>query len=132
MNRLPERVQRRHQVIGPPHAVANAIETAHRQHRLVQASPVRWVNRRQVAVDLVLLDPAPRPRRRWVLPTAVGTTVAAALGGAVYVVYTVGTWTAEHWQELLGAAALAALALWWLLGRVGACPGLHCPGCKCS
>lgn len=132
MNRLPEQVRRHRKVVGHPAAVANAIQTAHRQGRLVEYSRARWVNRRDVVVDLVLIEPAPRPRRRWVLPTAIGTTVAGALTAAGYGVYTVGTWTAEHWQELLGAAALAALALWWLLGRVGACPGLHCPGCKCS
>jgi hypothetical protein len=27
---------------------------------------------------------------------------------------------------------LAALVVWFLLGQAGACPGLHCPGCRHS
>ena len=132
MNRLPATVQRRHTVIGPPHAVRNALQTAHRQGRVVRSSPVRWLNDREQIVDLVLLDPAPRPRRRWPVPTVIGATVAVLLGGAAYAVHEVLVWTATHWQQLLGAAIAAVLLMWWLAGRLGACPGLHCPGCKCS
>ena len=131
MNRLPATVQRHHQVIGPPVAVKNAIQTAQRRGTLVRSSPTRWINGHQVVVDLVLLEPAPKPRARRALIAAAATAGIAALAGATYAVYAAVAWAVTHWQLLLGAALTAVALLWWLVGRLGACPGLHCPGCKC-
>jgi hypothetical protein len=81
---------------------------------------------RMWAVKVVrLADPPPRWRRRlWV---GVGGTSAVAVLGAMM-------W---HARYVIGAglliAACVALGLWWAATRLkhqGACPGLHCGGCR--
>jgi hypothetical protein len=71
---------------------------------------------------------------RWSRWATVGGAVAAA-GGVVYEAVQAYLWLREHWAVLVGytvAALVALLIVWHLLGRAGACPGLHCPGCRCG
>jgi hypothetical protein len=71
--------------------------------------------------------PPPRPaRQREVSPNTVtaGLVAATVLVAAACVV-----WLACH-LEVVAVVAVVALLGWVGLGRVGACPGLHCPGCK--
>lgn len=77
-----------------------------------------------------LSRPAPRPRRTGRVKLAVGTAVVVLVLLAVgWVVYEV--WVYRY--VILGLLVVAAvLAGWYGLGRAGACPGLHCPGCRCG
>jgi hypothetical protein len=71
--------------------------------------------------------PPPRPaRQREVSPNTVtaGLVAATVLVAAACVV-----WLACH-LEVVAVVAVVALLAWAGLGQVGACPGLHCPGCK--
>jgi hypothetical protein len=69
-------------------------------------------------------QPAP-VRRRELSPEmfAAGFIAATVLVGAALLVFLLG-----HLQ--LVAIAVLVLLGWLGLGQVGACPGVHCPGCK--
>lgn len=77
----------------------------------------------------VRLLPAPEPvpvRRREVSPNlvAAGLVTATVLVAAAWVVFLAGHVAA------VAVVVVAVLLAWAGLGQVGACPGLHCPGCK--
>jgi hypothetical protein len=77
----------------------------------------------------VRLLPPPEPvrvRRREVNPNMVvaGLITATVLVAAAWVVF-----LASH-ITVVALVAVAALLAWVGLGQVGACPGVHCPGCK--
>jgi hypothetical protein len=75
----------------------------------------------------VRLLPLPEPvRRREVNPNVVvaGLITATVLVAAACVVFLAGHLT------VVAFVAVAALLVWVGLGQLGACPGVHCPGCK--
>jgi hypothetical protein len=73
-----------------------------------------------------LLPLPPRPARREVSPNAVaaGLITATVLVAAAWVVFLAG-----H-LAVVALVVVAALLAWVGLSQVGACPGVHCPGCK--
>lgn len=81
-------------------------------------------------VRVVLQVPAPtRPRQSWHVPAAVMGGAVAAVGALVLLLRWVVLWLADHAAEVVGVLG-ALLFVLWLLGRAGACPGFHCPGCR--
>lgn len=62
------------------------------------------------------------------LVAAIMTPIVGAILAIVYAVGTVVRWGATHWIFLTGAALALVLTV-FILGRVGGCPGIHCPGC---
>jgi hypothetical protein len=75
----------------------------------------------------VRLLPPPEPvRRREVHPNVVvaGLITATVLVAAACIVFLAGHIT------VVALVAVAALLAWVGLGQLGACPGVHCPGCK--
>jgi hypothetical protein len=76
----------------------------------------------------VRLLPPPQPaptRRREVSPemAAAGLVALTVLVAAAWLVFLLG-----HLK--LVAVMVLVLLLWVGLGQLGACPGVHCPGCK--
>jgi len=126
---------------GSVDAVRRALEIAEGRGQLVSVEPLR-AGPRGVAVRVVLrpatliqTPTAPRqiPRQRhrhlarWIAAGAFGLAgLTALLGWAIYLLF---VWLAAHVAEVLGVLG-ALLAALWLLGRVGVCPGVHCPGCR--
>ncbi len=107
--------------------------------RLVAATTPRQLDPRDPAVTLIVtarLRPtvtAPPPARpRWVKPTVIVTTSAAALAatgyGLMVLTRTVVQQTAAHWPGVVAVLVLVALVLIAL--RRKACHGLHCSGCR--
>lgn len=96
-----------------------------------RAAPARPV---PLVAEGRIVPPPPRLvrrrfRRRWVVPVAVASTSVAAIGGAVWLILTVAEFLAAHLLQVAGGAVLLALLVAGL-GQVGACPGIHCPGCR--
>jgi hypothetical protein len=122
---------------GAAPAVRRAVELARERGQLVDE---RWLPARpgEAAVQVVLRAqalPARHTRRavpwRWV---AGGTLLATAAVGSGWLVWWAANaaigWLVAHGAHIVGGLAMMAGA-WWLLGRAGACPGLHCPACSC-
>lgn len=111
-------------VTGTPAEVAAAVRAARATGRLeAMTTPHRVPGHpRRVYVHIRMREPQ---RRVW--PAAVAGGVALAAIAAVTVLAV--AWMVAHWQMLLGAAVVAAVVLAGL-GRVGVCPGIHCPGCR--
>jgi hypothetical protein len=63
---------------------------------------------------------SPSSRRQRVIAGSVAG--AGLLVGVGYLVY-------RAWPLILATLVLLAV-IWYGLGRVGACPGIHCPGCR--
>lgn len=123
-------------VVAGTSEVAAFLRAADEQGRLLRFESPVPAGPGRVSVQVRLVEPKSAGRsvmsRPWLLAAvAVGTLVALALLG--YAVVEVVAWVAAHWRTLLGGTAfLCVLAIWHLLGRSGACPGIHCPGCKCG
>lgn len=120
------------QLVGRPHEVANALRTMSARGVLVERGPVRRVGPDRVLVDARVINREPvrarrRVRARWVVSVVVAGTGALAAAG--YWAY-LSTRALLPLLERGAAVVLVVLAAWWLLGRAGACPGLHCPGCR--
>lgn len=89
-------------------------------------------------VDLPAIEPQPWYRR----PRFLVAVVAAAIGSlivvgwllylAVAAALSAATAAAKAIAPAAGAVAFVVFVGWLLLGQAGACPGLHCPGCKCG
>lgn len=127
-------------VVGTPVEVTNVLAAARATGRLVSATAPRPMptGDPRVAVTVRVLDPTPVPvrrvsRRRLSRPATAALVVTAVLPvliGLVYaVVVLVQTVIALIPAILAGLFLLTAL--WFVLGRAGACPGIHCPGCGC-
>lgn len=107
-----------------------AAELAYARGQLVHAE------RHGDVVRVVLRVPAGRATRvrqratarPWLVPTAV---IGGAVGALVALLWWAVLWVADHAAQVLGVLG-ALLVLFWLLGRVGVCPGVHCPGCRHS
>lgn len=67
-------------------------------------------------------------RPRWALPLAAASAAIGAVGGVAWMLYEI------RWLVFNGTLTVLALTtIWWVITRVnhsGACPGLHCPGCR--
>lgn len=75
------------------------------------------------------------PRQGWHVPAAVFGAVVGAAVACVALSWWVVLWVAGHLALVIGWTALllgAPMVVWFLLGRAGMCPGVHCPGCRCS
>jgi hypothetical protein len=117
-------------------SVRRAVELARERGQLVDE---RWLPARagEAAVKVVLRPAAlPAGKRsvpwRWI---AGATTLVGSAVGAGWLVWLAANaavgWLVAHAAHIVGGVALV-LAVWWLLGRAGACPGVHCPGCGCA
>lgn len=136
-----------------PHAIADALRKARVEGVLVRAEPVPApAGLRAVRVVLRPKPGAADGQRVEARRAALPWPAAAALGavglagdagiaaGEWAVVRAVldafeaaGRAVAEHRAGIVGALVAAGAAMVWvLLGQAGACPGLHCPGCRCG
>jgi hypothetical protein len=119
-------------IVGQPAAVEKLVWSLKQRGDLVAGQPVPEVVRLsggRIAVAVKVLDrtPEPRPRRTRVRWVVAGTVAGAGvLSGVGYLV-----WLALPVLEGLALLAAVVFVAWMLLGQRGACPGLHCPGCKC-
>jgi hypothetical protein len=117
-----------------PSAVRRAVQLARARGQLVAVEPLP-APCGQAAVRVVLRTQAlPTPPRRTHYWWAAGALVfVAAAGGVGWVMWWAASWAAAHSAQIgrvvLGAAVVV-VGGWWLLGRIGACPGIHCPGCR--
>jgi hypothetical protein len=121
-------------LVGYPDEVANALRTMHERGDLAEVpQQAQHLRDGRVAVNVRVIDRTRpvrhRSHRRWVaIGVASGTAVTA---GVVYLVYLAVTALLAHLALILGTGALMLLLGWVGAGQAGACPGLHCPGCKC-
>lgn len=71
--------------------------------------------------------------RAWLVrhrvPVAITVAAMLALAAIGYALILLTQFVLSHLALIIGAL-FATLALWFLLGRAGVCPGLHCPGCR--
>lgn len=110
-----------------------AAELAYARGQLVHAE------RHGDVVRVVLRVPAGRATRvrqratgrPWLVPAVVIGGAVTAVGVLVLLLRWVVLWLADHAAQVLGVLG-ALLVVMYLLGRVGACPGVHCPGCRHS
>lgn len=103
--------------------------------------PCRTATRPATVLNLRLRQPqgqAAIPTRWWRTRTGraiawAAAVCAVALGGLVaYLAVLVARWITEHLAQI-GAVLAVAAVVWLLINRArhsGACPGLHCKGCK--
>lgn len=128
---------RRHVIIDEPQRVYDALRTAELQGRLVDHKvEARYVSGRIKVIAHIVDQPGPQPRRRRRFRTRVVVTVLAVACALL----ALAGWLLYLLVQALIAALIAALpfllgflavlVVWWLLGQTGACPGLHCPGCR--
>lgn len=122
--------EREHELLEPvlpaPVAAQHAAIVVYREPGL---APRRAAHRPVVEGRIVI--PTRRTRRRW-KAVAIGTATFAAGGafaGFVWLIITVVQFVIEHAVVVAGAAVLLALLL-GAAGKVGICPGIHCPGCR--
>jgi hypothetical protein len=111
--------------------VRRAVEVARHRGQLVD---VQWLpaspGRASAVVRLRphVLPAAPRTRRSsWWWAAGLGAAGTVALGG--WGLWIAVSWLVAHAAHIAGGAAILAL-LWIGLGQLGACPGVHCPGCR--
>lgn len=129
---------------GTEASVRASVARAHAAGQLVEVRAVGATEPGLVAAAVVLRTPtAPRqhpdtPRQRsprrtvWLAGggCAAGLAVGVPSGWAARWLL---EWVAAHAAGILGGlAVLIVLTSWWLAGQAGACPGLHCPGCRCG
>lgn len=126
-NIVAVRTQQGHTLVGPHDELRAWLATAAASGRLTAdgllASGVLPDGRCYARVQL--LPVAPQRRLRGGVIAAGGVAMAASIAVTALAV----AWVAAHWQMLLGAAVVSLLLVFGL-GRVGVCPGLHCPGCR--
>ena len=90
-------------------------------------------------LEPVPVEPAPARARSGFPWRRVLTGAAIAVGGLTLAGFLLSLATRTLAAQLvavvpalLGVAVAALLVVWFLLGRAGRCPCLHCPGCRCS
>ena len=123
---------------GTDESVRHAVHLARIREQLVDE---QWLPARpgEAAVRVVLRAPAlPAGRTRRPVPyrwMAGVTTLALGAIGTGWLLWWAATaaigWLVAHVEHIVGGLAVVLL-VWWLLGRAGACPGIHCPGCSCG
>lgn len=123
------------QLVGYPDQVANALRTMHERGDLAELpQQAQHLRDGRVAVNVRVIDRTPPARthsrvRRMVAVVAGGTIALASVG---YLVYLATMELVDHALPVLGGVILLMLLLGWVgAGQAGACPGLHCPGCRC-
>jgi hypothetical protein len=127
-------------IIGTVDQVRAHLEALHASGDLVSLSPPRPAGTGLVRVRVevrALVKPTTtrprqtptRPRQGWQVPAAVIGGALAAVGALVALLWWVVLWLADHAAQVVGVLG-ALLFVLWLLGRAGACPGFHCPGCR--
>jgi len=109
-----------------------AAELALARGQLVRAERVGDVVR--VVLRVPRQDPdrfrhTPTRPRRWTWIAAGCAAGAVILGALVWLVVLAVAWLTAHVAQVLGVVA-GSVAVLYVLGRVGACPGFHCPGCR--
>lgn len=115
-------------------ATRTALRLAEERGQLVEAGRrgdlVRVVLR---AAAVERAAPRQVPRHRWEYVAACSVALLAAGGALVWllveVVMLAARWLGAHVPQVLGSLG-ALLALMYLLGCAGVCPGVHCPGCR--
>jgi hypothetical protein len=136
-------------VVGTPTEITTVLAAAQATGRLVYASAPRPMpaGDPRVSVAVRVLDRSPTvaraparpaviartPRRRLKRPTVVAMAVTAILPvliGLGYAIVLLVQTVIALIPAILGVLFILAL-LWFALGRAGACPGVHCPGCGC-
>lgn len=60
---------------------------------------------------------------------AVGTGAVVVAAGAAWIAVEIVDWLVTYWLAVVGGAAVVGGIL-VVLGRVGICVGVHCPGCR--
>jgi len=142
---------REQRIIGDPSHIANVLNTKLASGELVSAAEpvavahpetgkpavmviVRLLDRElPVRADASRVTSWRRALWAWLvrnrLPIAVTLAVLGALAGVAYLVYLLVQVVISHLALIVGVL-VAAGAAWFLLGRAGVCPGLHCPGCR--
>lgn len=120
-------------------ATARALRIAVAERKLVSAELVYRPRRnpvvRVVLRPAVLSSARAKPRRnlttnRRTAKVAIASTAALLLLGAiVWLVVLAVSWATAHVAQILGVLGGGAVLL-YLAGRVGVCPGVHCPGCR--
>jgi hypothetical protein len=119
-------------LIGLPDDVARALVAHEARGDLISARPAQPVPGMDYVAMAVRLRAATvsvrrSHRVRWIAAGVVsGTAVVAGLG---YLVYSAVRAIIQILPGMIAVTVLIALA-WFLLGQVGACPGIHCPGCR--
>lgn len=95
------------------------------------ARPVVQRSRTGVVVDgrTVPRTTPRRARRRGPIVAGAVVAVGAVLAGAGFAVAWLVSVVVVSLPAILGGVAVL-LAVLYGLGRVGVCPGLHCPGCR--
>lgn len=125
-------------LIGTPDHVRACLEALHANGELVSMTPPKPAGTGQVVVRVELTPTRPRqrpdkvgtrPRQGWRVPAAVIGGAVVAVGALVALLWWAVLWLADHAAQVLGVLG-ALLVVVWLLGRVGVCPGVHCPGCR--
>jgi hypothetical protein len=137
---------------GTADSVRQSLEAAAARGQLVSVEPLR-ANAHGVAVRVVLrpaqrttTDPRQdhdkprqlrplRIRRGWEYRMAAGVALLGSGAAAVWLLVEAGlaawAWLLAHLASVVGTLALL-VAIFWALGKLGVCPGVHCPGCRHS
>lgn len=128
-------------ITGTTVQVGQMLDRLARSGRLASASdPQPTGQGGQVLVTVRVLPPRPaaaavtaspgvrRRVRPWVWWTAGGAAVAV-LAVVAWLVAVAVAWLVAHWAVVV-AALVGVAVLLGLLGRVGVCVGVHCPGCR--
>lgn len=115
---------------GPNHHTQALAGKMERRGEIRRVGQVELLRGGAVArVTYVRLKPAPDPGLR--LIKRIGFWVSV---GGVYVITMLAlAWNARFIIMQTGGALLLLAALWWIGSRMqhsGACPGLHCTGCR--
>lgn len=114
-------------LVGEPAQVDAALAALRARGDLVaEGACVELVDGR-IAVELRYVDRTPEPRSYRAPVVAGGAVVTAGLIGVAG--WLAVEWMIGHWVLIVGALIAAAVVM-VALGRVGACPGIHCPGCR--
>lgn len=125
-------------LIGTPGQVRARLEVLYASGKLISLTPPQQHGPGQVVVRVQLRDVQPRqrpdkvgtgPRQDWRVPAAVCGFVVVVAVAVVALLWWAVLWLAAHVALVLGILGALLLVL-FLLGRAGACPGFHCPGCR--
>jgi hypothetical protein len=120
-------------IIGDLYEVMAALDTLDSRGDLVEWTEDRTLADGRIVVNARYVDRTPAPTRRrvrvrWVVAGSVAG--AGVLTGVGYAMYLAVVAVLPLLPGIVALGLLVALA-WFLLGQRAACPGIHCPGCRC-
>ncbi len=136
----PGQIRRR--VTGTPAEVAATVALVRQSGRYLSCTTPRQLDPADPRVTVIVTLHAPTPtrpvrrtRRRWVKPTVIAATSAAALAAAGYglvqLAHAVARQASTHASTIAGALLLIGVVLILAaLARGKVCTGLHCTGCR--